>query len=149
MSHPTVADSNFGNKEDITVTLNTPVKPPNPTAPDFTSQGKAFDAEDVANGATAISKSVKIVSSPGHFPIKTVWVASDQVGEFDVEVMMDESEIIGGNAVWRKITATPIPVAVGVLSKFSITDLFRQIRIKHKNTSATPGKVNAWIMSIA
>ena len=84
-------------------------------------------------GATETSKSVKIVSSPGHFPIKTIWVESDQAGEFDVEVMLDESETSGGNAVWRKITAAPIPVVVGVLSKFSINDLFRQIRIKHKN----------------
>ena len=147
MSHPTVADRDFGNKEELTVTLNTPVKPQSPAKPDFTSQAKIFDNEDFGGGEAKNSKSVKVVTNPGNHPVKNIFAAADQTGEFEVEVVLDESELVGGNLVWRKLPGGPQTVAAGVLTVFATELLVRQIRIAYTNGGAA-AVVNAWVASL-
>lgn len=147
MTHPTVAGSHFGNKEEITVTLNSPVKPVSPAKPDFTSNGKVFDKVDFGNGEVKASKSVKIGLHPGNHPKKSIFVESDKDGTFDIEVVLDESELVGGILVWRKMPgAAGLSATAGVLQLKTFEALVSQIRVKFTN-GADPAVVNAWVMS--
>jgi hypothetical protein len=145
-----VAGSNFGNKEDITVTMFTPGMPTDPVRPDINSEGKIFDKVLVAASATITSKSVKVIAHPGHYPTKTIYVESDKAGTFIVQVMLDESELVTGAPVWRTMT-TPIAVASGILSKWTGIELFRQVRIKFTADSGISGNatVSSWLFSVA
>jgi len=148
---PSVAGTNFGNKEQITSTeFGDPGVGANPTAPDLTSEGKLFDGQAMTNGQVLNSLSIKIIGKPSQSTMKTLWVASDKSGAFVIQVMLDESEVVGGNAVWRNMTpaGTPIAVASGVLTKVDIPSLFRQMRIVYTN-GADAAVVDAWVFSVA
>src|SRR3990172_4769664 len=129
MSHPTVASATFGNKEQITATLFTPSAPADSARPDFVSEGRIISAQSVAAAASHTSKSCRVLAKPGHVPIKTVYVESTQPGSFIIQVMLDESERIGGLPVWRNLSnpSTAFAADPGIPS---------------------PAVVNAWVMSV-
>jgi hypothetical protein len=146
---PSVASNLFGNKEQITTTeFGLPAVTANPTQPNLVSEGKLFDNLAVGSGATVASKSVKIAGKPSQSTLKSLYVQSDHAGTFVVQVLLDESEVSGGEAVWRTLNpGAPIVLSAGVLYNADILSLFRQMRILLTNGGAA-AVVNAWVFSI-
>jgi hypothetical protein len=122
-----------------------------PTRPDFINDGKVMAAVVVAPASSATSKSVRIDVNLNETGQKTIWVSSNQAVTFEVQVLLDESELSGGLPVWRNMTdpATPLAVAATYPAHFSFSDLFKQVRIKVNNAGGSPATVNAWVFSVA
>ena len=140
------AESTFGNMEAVTSTLFTPTKPTNPTQPDFISEGKVIDGQAIAMATPFSSKAVRVTDKSGN-STKTVYVESDSAGSFVVEVMLDESELSGGDAVWRGISgSSPIAFGAGALAYFTFFEIARQVRVT-VTTSADSSATNAWVFS--
>jgi len=118
---------------------------PSPSKADFITMGMILDLAAADAAITVISKSVKVTDRPSAF-IKTIYVQSDQAGTFDIEVMLDESERSGGNAVWRNIQPA-VPVMANTLRAVSLSQLFQQVRIVYTPTDG-PAVVKAWAFSI-
>lgn len=123
--------------------FGTPTPNPNPTQPDFTTEGTLIDV--AAPDTTPIhSKSVKVTNRAETYPVKNIYAMSNQAGSFDVEIMLDESELVSGAAVWRKHST--VAVVANTLAKFSTTDLFQQMRVTY--TPGAAGNVKVWGRSL-
>lgn len=146
------AESVFGNKEAITATsFDIPGINPNPTQPNFTSEGKIISAQAIGASTPFISKSVKIPAKPDQATLKSVYVQSDVAGTWKIQVMLDESEIVSGAAVWRDYSngaiTTSMALVANALSCVTVFDLFRQIRVVVTPGSASTN-TNAWVFSV-
>ncbi len=115
-----------------------------PTKPDLINEGMIFNLP-AAPAAPQTSKSVRVTDRPGAW-VKSLYVQSDKAGAFDIEVLLDESEIVTGAAVWRKYQ-TGVAIAANTLKVVTISDLFRQARIV-LTPSSGPAVVKAWFFSI-
>lgn len=116
-----------------------------PSKADFITEGMILDLAAAAAATPVASKSVKVTDRPGA-TTKSIHVQSDQAGAFDIEVMLDESERVGPNAVWRKLQSA-VAVTANTLKTVTVNDLFRQVRIVYTPT-AGPAIVKAWAFSI-
>jgi len=125
--------------------FSTPEPNPNPAQPDFQTEGMILDLAAAAATTPVASKSIKVTDRPGA-TAKTIYVQSDQAGAFDIEIMLDEGERSGGNAVWRKLQ-TAVPVVANTLKAVNLNELFRQMRIIY-TPSAGPAVVKAWGFSL-
>ena len=144
-----VADTTFGNKEAMTAVLFTPTAPVNPTQPDFVSEGKIIDSQAITHATPFASKSVRVAAKPSQTTTKTIYLQSDVAGTYVIQVMLDESELSGGDAVWRDYTPSGSPIAftANVLSIQTLQDLFRQVRLLVTTTTDST-KTNAWVFSV-
>jgi len=147
---PDTAGSVFGNKEQITSVMFDPVIGASPVKADFVSEGKLFDTVAFAatgGGATVTSKSCRMVAHPSASTIKSFYIQSTQAGNWKLQVMLDESELVTGAPVWRDY-AVAAAVAANTLVHADVEGLFRQARVVFVNTSGSVGTVDAWAFSV-
>lgn len=129
------------------ITEFNPTSPaPSPVKADFTSEGKVFDKAAVGASLTITSKSVRTRHSTGQFYLNSINIVSTAAGSAQVQAMLDESELSGGNAVWRDLGA-PIAVAANALSAVTNQNIVQQLRVKF-TAGAGAAVVDSWITSI-